>query len=76
MRTTWKTLLGPLLALLATVPGMAQRFDGIRFTSPLSLSGGHDENFIVGDGELDDTVYLFNAPTLSLLKNTHPRIFR
>lgn len=75
MRATWKTLPSVLLALLAAAPGTAQRFDGIRFTSPLSLSGGHDENFIVGDGELDDTVYLFNAPTLSLLKNTHSTDF-
>jgi hypothetical protein len=75
MRTTWKTLPSVILALLAAAPGTAQRFDGIRFTSPLSLSGGHDENFIAGDGELDDTVYLFNAPTLSVLKNTHSTDF-
>jgi len=75
MRTTWKILPGLALALLAAAPGTAQRFDGVRFTSPLSLSGGHDENFIVGDRELDDTVYLFNAPTLSVLKNTHTTDF-
>src|SRR5690348_15325122 len=58
-------MLNPLDAL------WAQQHEGFQFTSPLSLSAGYDNNFLVGSQALDDTVVLLTAPTLSWTRNTH-----
>jgi hypothetical protein len=48
-----------------------QLSDGFHFTSPLSLSAGYDNNFVVGSQALNDTVILLTSPTLSWKKSTH-----
>ncbi len=68
MRIRATLLLGVVLACGSWNQARAQRDHVFRFTTPLRLSAGHDENFIFRGRELDDTVYLLTAPTFSLVK--------
>jgi len=71
-----KLMRSGLLFLLAVVAGQAQhRSNGFYLTSPLSLSGGYDDNFLVNSRALDDTVSMLTAPTFSWMKTTHRTIF-
>jgi len=71
MKNTLFIVPGIILALNSVVPAWAQRSDGFQLTSPLSLSAGYDENFVVGSQVLDDTVTLLTSPTLSWTRSTH-----
>ncbi len=76
MRSGLLFLLGVVLALSAVVVGRAQhRANGFYMTSPLSLSSGYDDNFLVHSRALDDTVSILTAPTFSWMKTTHRTIF-
>jgi hypothetical protein len=66
----------PCIAVVVAAPLGAQYTDGLRLTTPLGLSAGHDQGFLVEDRELTDTVYLLTAPTVSLLKTTRRTGFR
>lgn len=72
MRRGLVLLLGIVPALFVEVAGRAQeRPNGIYLTSPLSLSSGYDEHFVVGSQVLEGNVSLLNSPTFSWMKNTH-----
>ena len=63
---------GIAATLYLAVSGWSQeRPNGLFLTSPLSLSSGYDDNFIVGSRALDDSVTLLSSPTLSWFRNTH-----
>jgi hypothetical protein len=68
---------GPLvvrsLALaLALVAAHAQdRPNGFYLTSPLSLSAGYDQGFLVGSRATNDSVTLLTAPTFDWMRTTH-----
>ena len=65
-------MLGSVLALLVEVAGWAQqRPNGLYLTSPLSLSAGYDDNFVVNSRALDDTVAILTGPTLCWFRSTH-----
>ena len=69
---------GLVLVLNSMAAGWAQeqqRPNGFYFTSPLSLSSGYDDNFVVNSRALDDTVSILTAPTFSWIKNTHRTSF-
>jgi hypothetical protein len=75
MRNTLWILPGIMLAVNSAVPARAQGSDGFQLTSPLSLSTGYDDNFVVGSQALDDTVTILTLPTLSWTKSTHRTTF-
>ena len=65
-------LLGAVLAFSSVATGQPEhRANGFYLTSPLSLSSGYDDNFLVNSRALDDTVSILTAPTLSWMKTTH-----
>jgi len=69
-------LLGLVAALSLGLPGRAQdRLNGFYLTSPLSLSSGYDDRFVVGSQALSDTVALVTSPTFSWIENTHQTMF-
>jgi hypothetical protein len=72
MRRGLLLLLGIVPALFVEVAGRAQeRPNGFYLTSPLSLSSGYDDNFLVGSRLLDGSVSLLTSPTFSWITNTH-----
>ena len=72
MRRGLLLLLGIVPALFVEVAGRAQeRLNGVYLTSPLSLSSGYDEHFVVGSRVSDGNVSLLTSPTFSWMKNTH-----
>ena len=76
MRRGLLLLLGIVAALLVEVAGWAQeRPNGFYLTSPLSLSAGYDDNFVVNSRAVDDTVSILTAPTFSWIKSTHRAYF-
>ena len=65
-----------VLALLMEAAGRAQeRPNGFYLTSPLSLSSGYDENFVLNSIARSDTVSILTPPTFSWIKNTHRTSF-
>jgi hypothetical protein len=56
-----------MAAVALASPSFAQH-RGFFFTSPLTVTGGHESKFIVDDRELSDNVVLIELPTLSLLR--------
>ena len=58
-------LLGGMLAFGAVGAGQEQekRPNGFYLTSPLGLSSGYDDNFVVNGRALDDTVSILTGPT-------------
>ena len=65
-----------LLALLMEVEGRAQeRPNGFYLTTPLSLSAGYDQNFVVNSTTQSDTVSILTSPTLSWIASTHRTSF-
>jgi len=76
MRRGLLLLLGIVPALTLVVPARAQeRPNGVYLTSPLSLSSGYDDNYVVGSRVLDDSVSLLTSPTFSWITNTHRTMF-
>jgi hypothetical protein len=76
MRNRLLFLLGAVLALSSVAAGQPEhRANGFYLTSPLSLSSGYDDNFLVNSRALDDTVSILTAPTLSWMKTTHRTAF-
>jgi hypothetical protein len=76
MRRGLLLLLGIVPALNLVVPGRAQeRPNGLFLTSPLGLSSGYDDNYVVGSRVLDDSVSLLTSPTFSWITNTHRSMF-
>jgi hypothetical protein len=72
MRRGLLFLLGIVPALHLVVPGRAQeRPNGFYLTSPLGLSSGYDDNFVVGSRVLDGSVSLLTSPTFAWIKSTH-----
>lgn len=64
-------LAGIVLVLTSAGSVWAQRpSNGFYLTSPLSLSAGYDDNFIVNSKPLDDTVSILTAPTLLWINTT------
>ena len=47
------------------------RQNGFYLTSPLSLSSGYDQGFIVGSTALNDSVTILTAPTFNWVQSTH-----
>lgn len=71
MKNSLLLLAGVVLVLNSAAAGWAQeRPNGFYLASPLSLSAGYDDNFVVGSQELDDTVSILTAPTFSWIKTT------
>ena len=65
-------LLGAVLALSSVAAAQPEhRANGFYLTSPLSLSSGYDDNFLVNSRALDDTVSILTAPTFAWMKTTH-----
>lgn len=59
-------------ALAVTALAVAQdRPNGFFLTSPLSLSNGYDEGFIVGSAARNDDVTLLTSPTFEWMRTTH-----
>ena len=57
-------------------PARAQeRPNGFYLTSPLGLSSGYDDRFVVGSQVFDDSVSLLTSPTVSWMANTHRTMF-
>src|SRR5690242_6054932 len=76
MKLGFVVLLGIALAAYLAVPGLAQeRPNGFYLTSPLGLSSGYDDNFVVGSRVLDSNVTLLTSPTFAWIKNTHRTMF-
>src|SRR5579859_4365498 len=77
MRLGLLLLLGVVVSgLTLTIPVLAQdRPNGFDLTSPLRLSSGYDDNFVVGSRMLDDTVSILTSPTFSWMKSTHQTRF-
>jgi hypothetical protein len=69
MRIRWKPF---LVTMAVALPAAGQEPRGIYLTSPLSLSAGREQKMLTGSGPIDDTVFLLEAPTLSLLRR-NPR---
>ena len=63
-------------AWMAPSAGLAQeRPNGFYLMTPLSLSSGYDNNFVVGPRALDDSVSLLTTPTFTWMTNTHRSMF-
>lgn len=76
MRSGLLFLFGGVLVLSSVALGQTQRrANGFYLTSPLSLSSGYDDNFLVNSRALDDTVSILTAPKLSWMKTTHRTAF-
>jgi hypothetical protein len=63
-------------ACLAPMTAWAQDYPhGFELTSPLSVSAGYDNNFIVGTQTLSDTVTIVTAPTVAWSTSTRRTVF-
>ena len=72
MRRGILLLLGIVPALLVEVAGQAQvRPNGFYLTSPLSLSSGYEDNFLLNSRVFDGSASLLTSPTFAWIKNTH-----
>src|SRR5437867_26438 len=69
MRIRWKPF---LVTMVVALPAAGQEPRGVYLTSPLSLSAGREQKMLTGSGPIDDTVFLLEPPTLSLLRR-NPR---
>jgi hypothetical protein len=59
------------LALTLASAHAQDRQNGFYLTSPLSLSSGYDQGFIVGSSALNDSVTILTAPTFDWVQSTH-----
>jgi len=67
MRIRWKPF---LVTMVVALPAAGQEPRGIYLTSPFSLSAGREQKMLTSSGPIDDTVFLLEPPTLSLLRRT------
>ncbi|MBI2816600.1 MAG: hypothetical protein HYX72_06645 [Acidobacteria bacterium] len=61
-----------ILTAVSAAAWAQERRNGFAFTSPLLLSGGVEDQLLVGNRTVSDSTAVFSGPTLSLLK-TAPR---
>lgn len=68
-----KALVWQCAALTLTIAGARaqEHQNGFSLTSPLSLSSGYDQGFIVGSSALNDTVTILTAPKFAWAASTH-----
>jgi hypothetical protein len=68
-----KPLVWQCAALTLTIAGACaqEHQNGFSLTSPLSLSSGYDQGFIVGSSALNDTVTILTAPRFAWTDSTH-----
>ena len=60
-----------LVLTVASAHAQEQRPNGFYLTSPLSLSAGYDQGFLVGSRAANDSVTLLTAPTFEWMRSTH-----
>ncbi len=70
-----QTLLAVLIFSSSTLGWAQEHPNGFFLTSPLSLSSGYDDNFVVGSQRQDDIVSLLNAPAFTWMRSTHRTTF-
>ncbi len=62
---------GAQVLLLAVAVHAQGRPNGLFLTSPLGLSSGYDQGFIVGSRTLDDTTTIITGPKVAWMETTH-----